>query len=79
MKHPVRILGSEKVIDLRTEEGQDFWSLAIETAKATGRVIFGQLWVPEDPTVDDILYVQFAPAIIAALNKPSIVLEALGV
>jgi len=59
-----------------TEEGLELWSYAVETARLTGRVIFGQLWL-RDPSFDDMLQAAFLPSLEAAVNRPSPLVELL--
>ena len=46
------------------------WSLAVDTASVTGRVIFGQLWYP-DPSVDDLLRASYERSIADYMNSVS--------
>ena len=43
------------------------WTLAVYTAKVTGRVIFGQLWYP-DPSTDDIFRASYERHIADGIN-----------
>lgn len=52
------------------------WDAAVFTARVTGRVIFGQLWMP-DPTLDDLLHATYAQAITDLVGAPSALYVAL--
>ena len=52
------------------------WTYAVETARVTGRVIFGQLWMP-DCTFDDAVKAVWFSKIEAQLNTPSPLLMAI--
>ena len=46
------------------------WSLAVDTAAVTGRIIFGQLWYP-DPSINDLLRASHERSIADAINSVS--------
>lgn len=53
------------------------WTYATETARVTGRVIFGQLW-EIDPEPNDFLLVTYAEGIADELNRPSPLMQMLA-
>lgn len=54
----------------RSQADLDRHTYLQQVARVTGRVVFGQLWQP-DPSLDDILYVAYHPAITQQLNLSS--------
>lgn len=76
MRKHVAILGASRVLDYSTLAGVDFNSYAIDVARDTGRVLFGQLWMP-DANASEILYAVYAPRIREQLNSPNTLLAVL--